>query len=117
MGWRHLRAGNGLLFWHEPVLYVNFMTGNAHFPLTVVYPLLCVRRKEMRLLQKELEVLSDQHTHKCLENSQLYQELQDERQALAECQRENQELKEKQVQTICVTPPTQNSCQPNQKAS
>lgn len=54
----------------------------------------------MRLLQKELEVLSDQHTYKCLENSQLYQELQDERQALAECQKENQELKEKQVQIL-----------------
>lgn len=68
-------------------------------------------------MQKELEVLSDQHTHKCLENSQLYQELQDERQALAECQKENQELKEKQVQTSCVAPPAQNPCPPNQKAS
>lgn len=46
---------------------------------------------------KELEVLSVQHTQKCLENSQLNQELQDERQAFVQCQKENQELKKKQV--------------------
>lgn len=51
-------------------------------------------------MDKELEVLSDQHTQKCLENSQLNQELQDERQALIQSQKENQELKKKQVQTL-----------------
>lgn len=49
------------------------------------------------MLQKELDVLSEQHTRKCLENSQLYQELQDEREALVQCQKENQGLQEKQV--------------------
>lgn len=51
----------------------------------------------MKLLQKELDALSEQHTRKCLENSQLYQELQDEREALVQCQKENQGLQEKQV--------------------
>lgn len=51
-------------------------------------------------MDEELEVLSDQHTQKCLENSQLNQELQDERQALIQSQKENQELKKKQVQTL-----------------
>lgn len=49
------------------------------------------------MLQRELEVLSVQHTQKCLENSQLSQELQDERLALLQCQKENQELKTMQV--------------------
>lgn len=48
-------------------------------------------------MHKELEVLSVQHTQKCLENSQLNQELQDERQAFVQYQKENQELKKKQV--------------------
>lgn len=51
----------------------------------------------MKSLQKELDVLSEQHTRKCLENSQLYQELQDEREALTQCQKENRGLQEKQV--------------------
>nr|XP_046271814.1 golgin subfamily A member 4-like [Scatophagus argus] len=55
--------------------------------------------KETQLLQKELEVLSVQHTQKCLENSRLNQELQDERQSLMQCQKENQELKKKQRET------------------
>lgn len=50
------------------------------------------------MLQKELDVLSERHTQKCLENSQLYQELQDEREALMQCQKENLGLHEKQVQ-------------------
>lgn len=52
------------------------------------------------MLQRELEVLSVQHTQKCLENSQLSQELQDERLALLQCQEENQELKTMQVLTF-----------------
>lgn len=52
------------------------------------------------MLQRELEVLSVQHTQKCLENSQLNQELQDERLALLQCQKENQELKTMQVLTF-----------------
>nr|XP_020453480.1 cilia- and flagella-associated protein 58-like [Monopterus albus] len=55
--------------------------------------------KEIQLLHKELEVLSVQYTQKCLENSQLSQELQDERKSLMLYQKEHQELKRKQRQT------------------
>ncbi|TDH02752.1 hypothetical protein EPR50_G00155970 [Perca flavescens] len=55
--------------------------------------------KEIQLMHKELEVLSLQHTQRCLENSQLSQELQDEKQALMQYQKENQELKKKQRET------------------
>lgn len=51
----------------------------------------------MRGLQRELDVLSERHTQKCLENSQLHQELQGEREALMQCQKENRGLHEKQV--------------------
>ncbi|XP_038138147.1 trichohyalin isoform X2 [Cyprinodon tularosa] len=53
--------------------------------------------KEIQLLQRELEVLSDQHTKKCLENSELSQELQNERESVTQCKKENQELKEMQT--------------------
>ncbi|KAM3597943.1 uncharacterized protein V6R79_011538 [Siganus canaliculatus] len=52
--------------------------------------------REMKSLHKELELLSVQHTQKCLENSQLNQELQDERQSSVQYQKENEELKKKQ---------------------
>ncbi|KAM6965857.1 uncharacterized protein LKV04_018352 [Tautogolabrus adspersus] len=52
--------------------------------------------EELEELQKELEVLSAQHTQKCLENSQLTQELQEERKSSIQYQKENQELKKKQ---------------------
>ncbi|XP_070836781.1 early endosome antigen 1 [Chaetodon trifascialis] len=55
--------------------------------------------KEIQLLHKELEALSVQHAQKCLETSQLKQELQDERQSFMQCQEENQELKKKQRET------------------
>ncbi|XP_039680491.1 trichohyalin isoform X2 [Perca fluviatilis] len=55
--------------------------------------------KEIQLMHKELEVLSLQHTQRCLENSQLSQDLQDEKQALMQYQKENQELKKKQRET------------------
>ncbi|XP_023254603.1 trichohyalin-like [Seriola lalandi dorsalis] len=55
--------------------------------------------KEIQLLHKELEVLSVQHTQKCLENSHLSQELQDERTSLMQYQKENQELKKTQRET------------------
>uniref|UniRef100_UPI003AABC15E uncharacterized protein n=1 Tax=Centroberyx gerrardi TaxID=166262 RepID=UPI003AABC15E len=59
--------------------------------------------KEIQLLHQELEVLSVQHTEKCLENSQMSQELQAERQTSLQYQRENQELKSKQEMTQKVT--------------
>ncbi|TKS91795.1 Myosin phosphatase [Collichthys lucidus] len=52
--------------------------------------------KEIKVLQKELEALSVQHTQKCLENSHLNKELQEERKSLMQYQKENQELKKKQ---------------------
>ncbi|XP_035035639.2 trichohyalin isoform X2 [Hippoglossus stenolepis] len=52
--------------------------------------------KEIQLLHKELEVLSVQHTQKCLEYSQLSQELQSERKCLMQHQQERQELIKKQ---------------------
>ncbi|XP_029292899.1 nuclear mitotic apparatus protein 1 [Cottoperca gobio] len=55
--------------------------------------------KEIKLMHKELEVLSVQHTQKCLETSQLSQELQEERQSLMQYQKQNQELKKKQRET------------------
>ncbi|XP_033841304.1 myosin phosphatase Rho-interacting protein isoform X4 [Periophthalmus magnuspinnatus] len=54
-----------------------------------------VRRQheeELGSFQREIEVLSEQYSQKCLENAHLAQALEAERQALRQCQRENQEL-------------------------
>ncbi|XP_059180068.1 uncharacterized protein si:ch73-103b11.2 isoform X2 [Centropristis striata] len=48
--------------------------------------------EELQSTQRELEVLSEQYSQKCLENAHLAQALEAERQALRQCQRENQEL-------------------------
>uniref|UniRef100_A0A7N6A430 PH domain-containing protein n=1 Tax=Anabas testudineus TaxID=64144 RepID=A0A7N6A430_ANATE len=48
--------------------------------------------EELQSIQRELEVLSEQYSQKCLENAHLSQALEAERQALRQCQRENQEL-------------------------
>ncbi|XP_038274752.1 myosin phosphatase Rho-interacting protein isoform X6 [Dermochelys coriacea] len=48
--------------------------------------------EELQSVQRELEVLSEQYSQKCLENAHLAQALEAERQALRQCQRENQEL-------------------------
>uniref|UniRef100_A0AAQ4P678 Myosin phosphatase Rho interacting protein n=1 Tax=Gasterosteus aculeatus aculeatus TaxID=481459 RepID=A0AAQ4P678_GASAC len=48
--------------------------------------------EELCSFQREIEVLSDQYSQKCLENAHLAQALEAERQALRQCQRENQEL-------------------------
>ncbi|XP_010766312.1 nuclear mitotic apparatus protein 1 [Notothenia coriiceps] len=55
--------------------------------------------KEFQLMHKELELLSVQHTQKCLEHSQLSQELQEERQSSLQYQKQNKELKKKQMET------------------
>lgn len=49
-------------------------------------------REELCSLHREIEVLSEQYSQKCLENAHLAQALEAERQALRQCQRENQEL-------------------------
>uniref|UniRef100_A0A8C9VVC6 Myosin phosphatase Rho interacting protein n=1 Tax=Scleropages formosus TaxID=113540 RepID=A0A8C9VVC6_SCLFO len=48
--------------------------------------------EELSSFQREIEVLSEQYSQKCLENAHLAQALEAERQALRQCQRENQEL-------------------------
>lgn len=48
--------------------------------------------EELMSYQREIEVLSEQYSQKCLENAHLAQALEAERQALRQCQRENQEL-------------------------
>ena len=61
--------------------------------------MLCFR-EELCSFQREIEVLSEQYSQKCLENAHLAQALEAERQALRQCQRENQELNaHNQVQT------------------
>lgn len=55
--------------------------------------------------QREIEVLSEQYSQKCLENAHLAQALEAERQALRQCQRENQELNaHNQVTVACTVP-------------
>uniref|UniRef100_A0A3Q3G1E9 Myosin phosphatase Rho interacting protein n=1 Tax=Kryptolebias marmoratus TaxID=37003 RepID=A0A3Q3G1E9_KRYMA len=49
-------------------------------------------QEDLQSIQRELEVLSEQYSGKCLENAHLAQALEVERQALRQCQRENQEL-------------------------
>ncbi|RVE59900.1 hypothetical protein OJAV_G00193410 [Oryzias javanicus] len=51
-----------------------------------------LHEEELRSFQREIEVLSEQYSQKCLENAHLAQALEAERQALRQCQRENQEL-------------------------
>lgn len=48
--------------------------------------------EELQSIHRELEVLSEQYSQKCLENAHLAQALDAERQALGQCQRENQKL-------------------------
>uniref|UniRef100_A0A3P9ML87 Myosin phosphatase Rho interacting protein n=1 Tax=Oryzias latipes TaxID=8090 RepID=A0A3P9ML87_ORYLA len=48
--------------------------------------------EELCSFHREIEVLSEQYSQKCLENAHLAQALEAERQALRQCQRENQEL-------------------------
>uniref|UniRef100_A0A8C2A4N2 Myosin phosphatase Rho interacting protein n=1 Tax=Cyprinus carpio TaxID=7962 RepID=A0A8C2A4N2_CYPCA len=48
--------------------------------------------EELQSIHRELEVLSEQYSQKCLENAHLAQALEAERQALGQCQRENQKL-------------------------
>ncbi|KAG7507656.1 hypothetical protein JOB18_040953 [Solea senegalensis] len=48
--------------------------------------------EELQSIQRELDVLSEQYSQKCLENAHLAQALEAERQALRQCQRYNQEL-------------------------
>uniref|UniRef100_A0A3Q3GWG5 Myosin phosphatase Rho interacting protein n=1 Tax=Labrus bergylta TaxID=56723 RepID=A0A3Q3GWG5_9LABR len=51
-----------------------------------------LHEEELCSFHREIEVLSEQYSQKCLENAHLAQALEAERQALRQCQRENQEL-------------------------
>ena len=56
--------------------------------------------EELESLHRELEVLSEQYSQKCLENAHLSRTIETERQALSSTERENQELyKRNQVNT------------------
>uniref|UniRef100_A0A3Q1GWX2 Uncharacterized protein n=1 Tax=Acanthochromis polyacanthus TaxID=80966 RepID=A0A3Q1GWX2_9TELE len=59
--------------------------GNAH--LDDIYS------EELASFQRELEVLSQQFSLKCLENGHLVQAVDAERKALCQCQQENQDLR------------------------
>ncbi|KAG9264268.1 myosin-10-like isoform X2 [Astyanax mexicanus] len=48
--------------------------------------------EELESLHRELEVLSEQYSQKCLENAHLSRKIETERQALSSTERENQEL-------------------------
>ncbi|XP_066497761.1 myosin-11 [Hoplias malabaricus] len=48
--------------------------------------------EELKSLHRELEVLSEQYSHKCLENAHLSRTIEREKQALSSTERENQEL-------------------------
>ncbi|XP_047214579.1 myosin phosphatase Rho-interacting protein-like isoform X1 [Girardinichthys multiradiatus] len=50
-------------------------------------------REELASFQRELDVLSQQFSLKCLENGHLVQALDAERKALCQCQQENQDLR------------------------
>uniref|UniRef100_A0A667YTK2 Myosin phosphatase Rho interacting protein n=1 Tax=Myripristis murdjan TaxID=586833 RepID=A0A667YTK2_9TELE len=50
-------------------------------------------REELASCERELEVLSQQYSLKCLENGHLAQALDAERKALCQCQQENQDLR------------------------
>ncbi|KAL0198022.1 hypothetical protein M9458_006562, partial [Cirrhinus mrigala] len=49
--------------------------------------------EELETLHRELEVLSEQYSQKCLENTNLSRTIETEREALSSTQRENQELR------------------------
>ncbi|KAL1277964.1 hypothetical protein QQF64_024637 [Cirrhinus molitorella] len=49
--------------------------------------------EELETLHRELEVLSEQYSQKCLENTHLSRTVETEREALSSTQRENQELR------------------------
>ncbi|KAF7242932.1 Myosin phosphatase Rho-interacting protein [Varanus komodoensis] len=80
--------------------FSTYLSANA--PLSLAYSQIMQRlyiahsqfasREELQSVQRELEVLSEQYSQKCLENAHLAQALEAERQALRQCQRENQEL-------------------------
>ncbi|XP_070779115.1 myosin phosphatase Rho-interacting protein-like [Enoplosus armatus] len=63
-------------------------TGNTH--LEDVYG---QHREELTSYQRELQVLSQQFSLKCLENGHLVQAVDAERKALCQCQQENQDLR------------------------
>uniref|UniRef100_A0A3Q3R7T1 PH domain-containing protein n=1 Tax=Monopterus albus TaxID=43700 RepID=A0A3Q3R7T1_MONAL len=63
-------------------------SGNAHLE-----DLYRQHSEEMESCQRELDVLSQQFSLKCLENRHLVQALDAERKALCQCQQENQDLR------------------------
>ena len=80
---------------HVPIRVPDWTETSAGLVCLFTYVLTygaCVCREELCSFQREIEVLSEQYSQKCLENAHLAQALEAERQALRQCQRENQEL-------------------------
>lgn len=57
-----------------------------------VFSVCVLFRDELDSLHRELEVLSEQYSQKCLENAHLNRAIEAERQALSSVERDNQEL-------------------------
>lgn len=72
--------------------FVTSVDGLFQMWILVDILMVWLSREELQSIQRELEVLSEQYSQKCLENAHLAQALEAERQALRQCQRENQEL-------------------------
>lgn len=53
-------------------------------------------------MHRELEVLSEQYSQKCLENTHLTRTIESEREAMSSTQRENQELRTHNLVNACV---------------
>lgn len=68
------------------------MAARSHVKVALDTARARLSREELRSIQRELEVLSEQYSQKCLENAHLARALEAERQALGRCRRENREL-------------------------
>lgn len=87
--WRTFTDSTGIhiLFWF-------FFSEEVLSVIVLMKKSVCVLwSEELTSYQRELEVLSQQFSLKCLENGHLVQALDAERKALCQCQQENQDLR------------------------
>jgi len=75
--------------WH---IWFSF-TAQKRFLCLLSVLVVCLYSEELASYQRELEVLSQQFSLRCLENGHLVQALDAERKALCQCQQENQDLR------------------------
>uniref|UniRef100_A0A3B3WIQ0 PH domain-containing protein n=1 Tax=Poecilia mexicana TaxID=48701 RepID=A0A3B3WIQ0_9TELE len=69
-----------------------------------------IHREELASCQRELDVLSQQFSLKCLENGHLVQAAEAERKALGQCQQENRALRSRNQVTTRWTQPLTEAC-------